>query len=626
MNLVMTRPAAGARLAVAKPPWWSWVVIALLVSISTGAGLLGSPYLDPIRDIHQAWLIASFKDWPLVGPEIGFFTHLGPLWFYLLAPVLALGGSFAAVSAWCGFLLGLKYPLALLLGRQLGNWRLGLILALLLALPGLGTFTALSFNHLALVPAAVLALMLTGLRDWQMATYRSAFVLGLVFALALHAHPTLIALGWILPWLWWQAGNRPVRLLLMVQGAAIPFLPLVLAAILGKMPEAPTGGLFAHLDENLKPDAILALPGLVWHSLVGGLRHGLILTSQAAPWMSLLIAFGMLILALLGLAGTVTAWRTRGMRTMLLIGAIGSVLYSVQVIFMRTEIIWYMMLGLTPLLLLAWAVLLESAPVPTRRLVMPACLTVGLGSAAMLLVSLLATADNSGERHFPTAFMMDLKTGAGSERPVPAPQLSFFGSASLARMLCSSEQAPILHGAVAQQADSLTGLAGDMYCPEHNYDVRIGGREPGGREHWLAVGPVIADALPINPDQQLESLYFFPIDQVIHPPAGLPVADAADYPPRPRQLAETHIETLEFELPGDHWLLLSQPFLWWAQTLILEVRANGLPQQAIAEDPLTALYACRDCRRHESVAWSVRYRSPIEMQPDLVSVRVPEAE
>jgi hypothetical protein len=619
---LINRSALDARLAIANPPWWAWAVAGLLVIISTITGLLGSPYHDPIRDIHQAWLIASFSDWPLVGPEIGFFTHLGPLWYYLLAPVLALGGSLAVVSAWCGFLQGLQYPLALLLGRQLDNWRLGLILVLLLALPGLTTFTALSFNHLALVPAAVIALMLTGLRDWQLATYRSAFVVGLVFALALHAHPTVIALGWMLPWLWWQAGDRLIRLLLMLLGVAIPFLPLALAIVLGKMPETPTGGVIEHLGEHLNPEALLVLPELLWHSLAGGLRHGLILTTQGAPWMAPVIAGGMLILGLLGLVGLMSAWRGPGMRMLVLVGVIGGLLYASQVILMRAEIIWYMMLGMGPLLLLAWAALLESVPPPGRRLVIPAGLVFGLGSAVMLLISLLATADNNGERHFPVAYMMNLKAGVMTEKTPPAPQLSFFGGARLARMLCRSEPAPILHGAVAQQADILTRLAGDMYCPGQPYDVRIGGIEPTGREHWLAVGPTIADALLLDPQHQLESLYFFPVARVIHPRTGLPLADAADYPPRQRRLAEARAEALHFELPGDHKLLISQPFLWWAQTLIVDVRANGQSLDPVAEDPLTLLYVCPECGPGEDVEWTVRYHSPAEMQPDIVSVVV----
>ncbi|MEE4329717.1 MAG: hypothetical protein V2J10_02540, partial [Wenzhouxiangella sp.] len=340
--------------------------------ISAYLGVLGSPYLDPVRDIYWAHRIASFAEWPLVGPEIGFFTHLGPGWYYLLAPALWVDQSFAAVAAWAGLLQGSQFVLALMLGRALGHWRFGLILALLLALPGLHSFIYQSFNHFNLVPSAVLALLLLAWRDWRQPTPGSALALGLVFALMLHAHPATIALGWlaVLPWL--TAPRRPLRAVMLGIGTLLPFLPLLIAAATGRLPDTPTAGALAHLSTHFDLTSLTAAPTLLWHILIGGTEHGLTLLTQGAPALRPVLTIGLVLLLALALFGLPALLRNGAGRFAALVLFLGIASQISAALLMRSETLWYMMLAVPTFAFALLAALLAAIDLAgVRRLVLP---------------------------------------------------------------------------------------------------------------------------------------------------------------------------------------------------------------------------------------------------------------
>jgi hypothetical protein len=615
------RPAAGDR-----QPAWAWLLVAALALLSGYLGALGSPYLDPVRDIYWAHRIASFAEWPLVGPEIGFFTHLGPIWYYLLAPALWIDASFTAVAAWAGLLQGSQFIAALALGRALGQWRCGLLLALLLALPGLTSFTYQSFNHFNLVPATVLGLLLAARRDWQQPGPVSAFVLGLMFTLMLHAHPATLALGWIVVVTWLSASGRGLRGLLLAAGAILPFVPLLFAAATDRLPPTPTGGALAHLDSHFDIASVAETPILLWHILVSGTRHGLILVTQGAPIMLPVLTAALLLILALALAGLPALVSLRGWREGAALLAVAIVLQTTAALLMRSEILWYMVLSVPTLalVLLAYALtVIEWSPL--RRAVLPLTIAIGVGSLATLLVTLIFTNDDNGRRHFPAAFMMNLQAGADAGVSVPGPQLSFRGSDRLARALCSETRPLILHGAVAQQADTLTDLGAALHCPDRRPSPVIGGRPEADATRWLAVGPVIAEALDRPADDQLESLHFYPVGRVLYPARSEPLARAREYPPRSRSAADSTPRELMFSLPCTQPLLISNPYPWWAQMVIESVSADGRALDPDATDTVSRLYRPDDCHDRTQTRWQVRFRAPKSMPPDIVSIATSSA-
>ncbi|TVQ35497.1 MAG: hypothetical protein EA370_09215 [Wenzhouxiangella sp.] len=598
-------------------PVWAWLIIALLVLISIATGLLGSPYLDPIRDVYWAHRIASGQELPLVGPEIGFFTHLGPLWYYLLAPALWLDSSLAAVAAWAGLLQGLQYPLALALGQCLGRWRFGFCLALLLCLPGLTSFSSLSFNHFNLVPAALIGLLLASCHDHVRRSPISAGLVGLTFALLVHAHPATLALAWLPLLLLLPDRHLLIRRCgLMAAGFLVPFLPLLLAAMTSGLPETPTGSLAAHLGSHWSWTAALGAPWLVWYSLVDGFRHGLILSTQGLPLMAWPLGLATAALLLLSLFGLPQVVRCPRLKQVLIIALVGILVQSLAALLMRAEVLWYMMLAVPTLAMMIPAAGLSMLP---RHLALVPPVLVGLACCLALLGSMLATADDNGRRHFPAAFMMNLMAGGAAGVSHAGPQLSFHGSDRLARWLCRDSANRHLHGALAQQADTLTDLVFDLYCPNDKPMIRISGTGEA-TQHDFALGPSVAAALPFAPARRLEALHFFPVATVLHPPSGVALARGRDYPPRERSMATSQLRELSFETPTGHWLVISNPFPWWAEMPIIEVRANGQVLTAIAVDTVSQLYHCPDCPVDPMMSWRVRFRSPDHLQPDIVSL------
>jgi hypothetical protein len=168
-------------------PWLLWLY-------GVGLAFMACPYEDSVRDIAAALGIADGSQWPTTGPGLAFSAHLGPAWFYLLAPVAALSSSWLGVALFVAALASLKFPLAYRLGVAAADWRYGLLFALTLLLPGWQHLQAMLVTHTSVVETLTLAYLLL-LRGYLLQPeLRRALALGICFGLALHAHPTTIAL------------------------------------------------------------------------------------------------------------------------------------------------------------------------------------------------------------------------------------------------------------------------------------------------------------------------------------------------------------------------------------------------------------------------------------------------
>jgi len=108
--MVQQQPRLGATSAVPENagrwvPWLLWLY-------GLGLAFMACPYEDSVRDIAAALGIADGSQWPTTGPGLAFSAHLGPGWFYLLAPVAALSSSWLGVALFVAALASLKFPLA----------------------------------------------------------------------------------------------------------------------------------------------------------------------------------------------------------------------------------------------------------------------------------------------------------------------------------------------------------------------------------------------------------------------------------------------------------------------------------------------------------------------------------
>lgn len=98
-------------------------VLVLFVHVVAAVG--GGVLPDQARDTYFAARIAAGLEFPLGGPVIYDTFQLGPLWLYLCAVPLALGGGFVSVAIFTAVLSTFKYPLAFWLGHRAVDARFG---------------------------------------------------------------------------------------------------------------------------------------------------------------------------------------------------------------------------------------------------------------------------------------------------------------------------------------------------------------------------------------------------------------------------------------------------------------------------------------------------------------------
>ncbi len=608
---------AKAMNRVETAPLWSWLVVAALTASSAINAAFAAPYLDTIRDIYWAARIAEGAEWPLVGPQIGFFTWLGPIWFYLLAPAIWLTGSFVGVAVWAGLLAGLQCPLALMIGQRLGDWRFGLILACLLGLPSLASFTQLSMTHVDLVVAAVLAFALVCLVHWQKGTVAWSVATGLAFMMMIHAHPTTLVFGLALPWVWLvRRERRLARALGMALGVTLPLLPLLVAALAGD--SSPWADIDGYVSATFSLAELRHVPLLAWQLIVTLPVEAFGLMGAAGSTGRTLLILLAATIGLLALIGAL-AMRQRPLSLQVLGGlALALLFYLALVALMRHEIWWYMLLGAVPLQVAIVALLLRGLPQPTCDvLVLPAVLAAALLCSVLMHLELRATAHDVDQRHFPIHLLADLKRPSPAVEDLPMPHPVFVDVDRLAGWLCGQPEPVRIHGALAQTVDGLGGTGGMMACPP-GPEMAIGGRaEPAG-SRWLGLGHPIAARLEREPAESVSVFALYPVEEVLHPEQPVSAASARNYLPRPWQAPPREATDLVFELAADQVLIISKPFVWWTSTVIERVRANGRTIEPLAEDRISAVYRCSDCA--DPVVWQVRFRAPPEMPPDIVSI------
>lgn len=601
-------------------PAWAWVFAFALVLIELIAAPFAAATLDTARDLHWAHQIASAQDFPLLGPRIADSFHLTSLWFYLLAPPLLLFGSLNAVSVWVGLLAALQYPLALLLGTRLVNWRLGCLFVATLALPSLASYTLITWTHISVVGTAVVLFGLALERDWRQPDKRSALWLGLSVLIMLQAHPTLLALCWPIVWLWWRGGDRLRRGLLIAVPAALGLWPLWLALVrnafdgVSHSPALPIS--FAPLLET---------PGLIWRSLVYGSDavihlvandNNALIGSMRGVMLVVVLAAALGLYRLFLSSADRTTPQIQRQRQLARFALACIVLYGLLVSWMRPFTWWYMMLGIVPPAALLQALGLYRLPR------WPSAFFPGMALFYLLgfgISSLIWTGSQGISRHFPVGFL-DMKKPAPQQDVDDSPWMPLYAQDRLARFVCSDTHTVTLHGTVAFVLDPTGRLLHALHCPQSPEWRILGQREPQAESaHWLGIRSAALASQPIQSERTFAGMALVRIDRVLFPQNGLPIGDAGSE--KLRGWAGDTIQThrLSVELAADQRVAIGNAFFWQARHQWLKIEADGRPVQLLANDQVTQVYACTDCTAGSTVEWIFEFNAPVGYPPDIVA-------
>lgn len=512
-----------------------WAILPLLVVLDVAPYFVTFVEGDFGRDLYAALRIAQGRAYPLEGPIISGAAHLGPVWYYLLAIPMTLGGSVAAVVATVAVLAALRFPLAYVLGRGLFDRRTGLAFAILLALPGFGSLASMWIAHPSLAATLTLAVLVALLRAHRKSSTGWLAAAGAAFGLALHAHPTTLPLALPLAWVAATLVRRHGLRGLVGAAAALalacaPFVPLL-------------AGWRAHVDDSLALSARMAHDAagtgaaaianvayrLVWR--VPDLAVGTWIASDGRP----LVAWRWYAAVLYGAAGLGAVLslvrgepRERGA-----VAAVGFVLVAwfLFVVAVRDNTRFYMLYALLPSLALVVALGLEGlarhvgavGEIATRSL-----LAGALAWAIAVPVARVARALDDDVRLPPVlGTNLDLRR-PGDESYARLHFLGIWHLDALARRLCVDGVVHV-YGDFPQVVDSQFNVPAQLVCGDRS-KVVIGG-VPGPGEHAFFL--VQRDALePGAAPGRFGGFGFGRVDEVLVAQPSIPLARGEDYPAR----------------------------------------------------------------------------------------------
>ncbi len=516
------------------------VVPLLLWAITAWQFQHAGVHIDTARDWAQALNIARGIAWPTVGPDIAHAVHLGPVWFYVLALPLALGGSMHLLAAWVGLLLGSQFWWAYRLGaRWLGNPLHGALAAVALTLPNWNAVYMAGVTHTVLGVPAVLAALWAIARWYDAPVLWRAGLAGLACGLALHAHPTTGLLGLVLLVLLRQRTAVPQRALqICVAGIGITmlFLPYLITLLKGGLGD---GHRLLHYAEaqplwaNFKQG-----PGVFWAALEAAAPVQLAMLAEDAPLAAISRIVWGLALAL-AIMGGLIGWRQRAPGAapwrILLALCLGTAFCAAV---SRPFVTFYMIAPLAacaPLLLaIGWSAWMHSAQRAALKTALASILIVGLS------VLHVAWAIGLRDAAYGAGYTMDLARVLylGRNPPTqPIPLKPIWPQSALpalADFLCTHPGAA-LHGPGAVGVDLVGDVLMRANCPNAERVVLGGGSAQ--RAHWVGTPCMMHD----HPTVITGSVCWVLAKSVIAS-TEIPIADALVHPPRLRA-AQAEVRT-----------------------------------------------------------------------------------
>ena len=297
-------PAPHARAA--RPAWSDAAIVATFMAIYIASSAFGAAGRDAARDVAAALATRDLGALPLHGPLLAGTSHLGPLWFYLLAAPMTVARSWVGVALFVAILGSLQFPLAYAAGRRLIDRRFGLLWCALLALPGWGSFQLVGFSHTNMVPVCSMLVLYALVRLAQQRQARWLVLAAAALSLALHAHPSTVGLApliLVVALLAMPGSGALLRwgtVALLV--ALLPFAPLLVERHSAAVPLVAQAA--GYLGSTMHASNLLAIGPLLWAMGVRGPRivaEGLVALAPGVPAITIVTVLALEFAALCGL-------------------------------------------------------------------------------------------------------------------------------------------------------------------------------------------------------------------------------------------------------------------------------------------------------------------------------------
>ncbi|HEY0178203.1 MAG TPA: hypothetical protein VGC30_01055 [Dokdonella sp.] len=591
--------------------------LCLLILLSLAHAPYAAVTMDFARDVFTAERLLHGEAFPLAGPILGGVLHLGPLWYYALASMLgASGGHWLGLSALIALVSALQIPFAYLGGKALADRRTGLLWAAALALPSLGTFAAMLPSHPTFAWPAVTAFLLCAIRAARRPQPKYLFGMALALMLALHAHPSTLALTWIgVPVALYGARRGALRGRDFAIAAAIvllPYLPLFAwDAAHGFGDLRTTAGYTATFD---LARTAAALPALLEAVTLGGPRYwiGPVLggspRAEAAVAAALVVCAALAGLGLLRLAAQ-PATRLRAALALLAFAAALAITALLRDItpFYMTAAVHVAGAGVLALGLGALA---------DRRAVRALCVAFAafaLGADAWAAAG-AARLQTRGAWPFAWFPLMDVAHARGAAAPLLL--MPAYAMPASARFLCT-EPAPAIHGGYANALLLNYAVETRLACP--SADVELGGNDPA-RTHWLGLSRALFARLDVDPQRRLGPVGVVRAEPIAFGRALRP-ADEPRYPAYTPQFGAAQPQRLRIRLQAGQFLVVSDLATELDRGFAAVATLAGRPLAPKAADTASRVYACDACAAGEDAEIELTLTSANPGDLDVVTFR-----
>lgn len=570
--------------------------------------------LDTARDLHAARQIAA-GEWLGRGPIFNGLFNLGPIWFYLLAPIWAITKSAAWTLLWAGLLASLKFPLAYRMGRAVEGHELGLMFALVLAMPSWSALGAVFPTHTAMVECAVLAQLLLMWRLSHGAPSRYWLALGLAAGLALHAHPSAVFVLILLPLVLWQRFRRfsfwreCAGLLGAIVLGLLPLLPMLWVEAREGWPSAQRTTAFAA--ESGSSFAIFQvfklLRGTLWFGPIDALSMATNFSwVRGLLWIPLLLLIAGLVARLRGLTSSTTPAPTR-------IGSVVLVLMTIIVIALmlvaaRSYAPYYMVLVLLPLAAAVAAWILRALP---AQYLLRWLLLIPVLAGSWVLIG-------SADRGLASINVARLSNVRSDEtNRIEAALLSAWELDALRRNLCDHPGPLVLHGYLAALFDGALMAEQAANCAA-GASLQFSGSAAANAQHWLGLPPLMAQQLGISSGSHWRDTIKQQV-QPLWPLQPLSPADPLHYPHHAASGALLADQIWRVRSESANVLITTDLLFPYRVNRVEHVLANGQPARRIAEMNITQVWLCSDCA-DGAIDWEVQGRSNDAQTLDIVAI------
>jgi len=565
--------------------------------------------MDSARDIFQAMSIVDGSNFPLIGPDIGGFAHVGPIWYYFLAIPVA-SGSLVVVALWIGFFASLKIFFAYQLGRNILGNDFALLWVTALLLIGWQSITSFFLIHTNVVQTLSLLYLL--LLYNFISSNNPKYFIWLLFSLslAIHAHPSTLILAIFLPFVIlkkWEYLNFKVlfiALLLFI----LPFTPYIYEQITNGF--ADFYRMANQSDINNQLNIWQRLPNFIVSIFYyGPLQIRNFIYSLNPLLGNLIFALYILILLVSVLGLLLFSLQKKGNGFILFKLIVIFLILCLLVLGLRSFIPFYMMLVLTPftsglIALGLWSIVKR---VKTSYLIVFAWVIFIINLIPTLTLTLQY---QQNQFSIPSSSKIENHVGFSiPDSSFTMDGISVINAKSLQETLCKNVY---IHGPFSIVLDYTSAVPLSFYCPQQQ--IKFGGAPVTNKNHIFIMHQSFWNKISIKPEGYIYQALSFTHNFINHSQSNYwNLAQFDDYIHPQRINIKKNPKAqfyYDFTTKGDSVIVITNLLPTYVTVQLDSIIIVNENQPSLLINNIgNWMYQCNDCNANELIQWQITITS-----------------